>query len=80
MNRFVNYTKSLFQSRIGFYTAIFVAIYFASWIGNGMYSTHFDLINLRDTYFFVLSQLNIAHFTNSVFNSPRSVMPNIKQN
>gem|GEM_PF-1565106 len=60
---------------IGFYTAIFVIIWLGSWAMNGIEKTHFDLNQLRDSYIWLMTQLNTTHAIDSIWNSPKGTSP-----
>lgn len=60
---------------IGFYTAIFVLMWLSAWALNGIQSTHFDLNQLRDSYIWLMTQLNATHAIDSVWNSPKGSSP-----
>ncbi|MBP2653983.1 MAG: hypothetical protein H6Q73_1552 [Firmicutes bacterium] len=62
---------------IGVFTAIFAIIWFAAWIANALYNTHFDLYSLRDMYLWLMTQLNATHAINSIWNSPRGFAPGV---
>ena len=67
--------KEILRGGIGFYTAIFVAIYLVAWVLNAVKEMHFDLDRLRDIYTWLMTQLNATHAVNSIFNSPKGIMP-----
>lgn len=60
---------------IGFYTAIFVIIWLGAWGMNGLQNTHFDLTEFRDTYIWLMTQLNATHAIDSIWNSPKGSSP-----
>jgi hypothetical protein len=60
---------------IGFYTAIFIIIWLVAWAMNGIKNTHFDLTQLRDSYIWLMTQLNATHMIDSVWNSPKGISP-----
>lgn len=60
---------------IGFYTAIFVVIWLGAWVMNGLQNTHFDLTEFRDTYIWLMTQLNATHAIDSIWNSPKGSSP-----
>jgi hypothetical protein len=60
---------------IGVYTAIFIIIWLCAWILNGIGNTHFNLSEFRDTYVWLMTQLNITHAINSIWNSPKGTCP-----
>jgi len=60
---------------IGFYTALFMILWLGAWTMNGMQNTHFDLNQLRDSYIWLMTQLNVTHAIDSVWNSPKGTSP-----
>lgn len=56
---------------IGVYTVIFIMLWLGAWIMNGLENTQFDLIQLRDTYVWLMTQLNATHAINSIWNTPK---------
>jgi hypothetical protein len=50
----------------GFYFALFIAIWMAAWIANGLKVSMFDLDRLRDLFFFVFGK----YLADSGLNSP----------
>jgi len=60
---------------IGFYTAIFIIIWLGAWVMNGLRDTHFNLIEFRDTYIWLMTQLNATHAIDSIWNSPKGSSP-----
>ena len=60
---------------IGFYTAVFIIIWLGAWVINGIKNTHFDLNQLRDSYIWLMTQLNATHAIDSIWNSPRGTSP-----
>jgi hypothetical protein len=58
---------------IGVYTAMFIIIWLGAWVLNGVDKTHFDLIQFRDTYIWLMTQLNATHAIDSIWNSPNSL-------
>jgi len=60
---------------IGFYTAIFMIIWLSAWAMNGVQHTHFDLNQLRDSYIWLMAQLNTTHAIDSIWNSPKGFNP-----
>lgn len=60
---------------IGVYTAVFIIIWLSAWALNGIKDTHLDLTQFRDTYIWLMSQLNATHAINSIWNSPRGTCP-----
>jgi hypothetical protein len=67
--------KNYLMGAIGFYSTFFILIWMIAWILNGYHGYKFDLKTLQDFYMFVLSQLNITHGINSIFNSNKGEMP-----
>ncbi|AIF52657.1 hypothetical protein [Pelosinus sp. UFO1] len=53
---------------IGIYTALFILIWLAAWILNGVKGTNFDINQLRDTYIWLMTQLNATHAINCIWN------------
>ena len=70
-----NKIKGLLQGGIGFYTAVFISVYLTAWVLNAVQNMHFDLDRLREIYAWLMTQLNANHAVNSIFNSPKGVMP-----
>ena len=62
---------------IGFYTALFVILWLSAWIMNGLHNTHFDLIQLRDSYIWLMAQLNTTYAIDSIWNSPKGISPEV---
>jgi len=62
---------------IGFYTALFVLLWLGAWVMNGLNNTHFDLIQLRDSYIWLMTQLNTTHAIDSIWNSPKGTSPEV---
>ena len=60
---------------IGAYTALFIIIWLGAWILNGIKSTQFDLYQFRDTYIWLMTQLNATHAINSIWNTPKGTCP-----
>lgn len=60
---------------IGIFTAIFMIIWLSAWILNGVMNVHFDLTQFRDTYVWLMTQLNATHAINSIWNSPKGTCP-----
>ncbi|MDF2634649.1 MAG: hypothetical protein K0R78_1523 [Pelosinus sp.] len=60
---------------MGAYTAIFIIIWLGAWIMNGLKNTQFDLNQFRDTYIWLMTQLNATHAINSIWNSPKGTCP-----
>jgi len=60
---------------IGFYTAIFMMIWLGAWGMNGVQHTNFDLNQLRDSYIWLMAQLNTTHAIDSIWNSPKGINP-----
>lgn len=60
---------------IGVYTAIFVVIWLWAWVMNGLQNAHFDLAEFRDTYIWLMTQLNATHAIDSIWNSPKGSSP-----
>jgi len=60
---------------IGFYTAIFMIVWLGAWAMNGLQNTHFDLNQLRDSYIWLMAQLNTTHAIDSIWNSPKGTSP-----
>ena len=60
---------------MGFYTAMFVILWLGAWAMNGLQSTHFDLNQLRDSYIWLMTQLNATHAIDSIWNSPKGGSP-----
>jgi hypothetical protein len=60
---------------IGIYTAVFIIIWLGAWILNGITNAHFDLAEFRDTYVWLMTQLNATHAINSIWNSPKGACP-----
>ncbi|WP_378953915.1 hypothetical protein [Pelosinus sp. sgz500959] len=56
---------------IGFYTALFMILWLGAWIMNGTQNSHFDLDRLRDSYIWLMTQLNATHAIDSIWNSPK---------
>ncbi|GMA98479.1 hypothetical protein [Pelosinus sp. IPA-1] len=56
---------------IGIYTVMFIFVWLAAWILNGIKGTNFDVNQLRDTYIWLMTQLNATHAINSIWNSPK---------
>jgi len=62
---------------IGFYTAIFIIIWLSAWVLNGINNAHFDLNQLRDTYVWLMTQLNATHAIDSIWNSQKGMSPGV---
>ena len=62
---------------IGFYTALFIIIWMAAWVMNGLKNTQFDLDRLRDSYIWLMTQLNATHAIDSIWNSPKGINPEV---
>ncbi|MBC8016002.1 MAG: hypothetical protein H7X79_09700 [Sporomusaceae bacterium] len=60
---------------IGFYTAVFLIIWLVAWVMNGLKNTNFDLDRLRDSYIWLMTQLNATHAIDSIWNSPKGISP-----
>jgi hypothetical protein len=60
---------------IGAFTVVFVLIWLVAWTLNAVESTRFDLTSLRDMYIWLMTQLNATHAINSIWNSPKGVIP-----
>jgi len=60
---------------VGMFTAVFVCIWLVAWTLNAVESTHFDLTSLRDMYIWLMTQLNATHAINSIWNSPKGIIP-----
>ncbi len=60
---------------IGAYTAIFIIIWLGAWIMNGLNNTQFDLFQFRDTYIWLMTQLNATHAINSIWNTQKGTCP-----
>lgn len=60
---------------IGVYTAIFIIIWLGAWVMNGLGDTHFNLNEFRDTYIWLMTQLNATHAIDSIWNSPKGRSP-----
>ena len=56
---------------IGVYTAFFVITWLIAWAMNGIQGSHFDLDQLRDSYIWLMTQLNATHAIDSIWNSPK---------
>lgn len=56
---------------MGVYTAIFIIMWLGAWVLNGMNNTHFDLNQFRDTYVWLMTQLNATHAIDSIWNSQK---------
>ncbi|VBB06788.1 Hypothetical protein LUCI_2024 [Lucifera butyrica] len=65
------------MSSTGFYTALFVGLYLASWGLNGIHYTKLDLTALKDLYIWLMTQLNATHAVNSIWNSPKGQPPGL---
>lgn len=60
---------------IGIYTAIFIILWFGAWVMNGIQDTHFNLTEFRDTYIWLMTQLNATYAIDSIWNSPKGSTP-----
>ncbi len=60
---------------IGIYTMVFVIIWLSAWVMNGIMNTLFDLDRLLELYAWLMTQLNVTHAVNSIWNSPKGVHP-----
>ena len=58
---------------IGFYTAMFIITWLGAWVMNGIQISQFDLDRLRDSYIWLMTQLNATHAIDSIWNSPKGV-------
>lgn len=59
-------------------TAFFSAIYLGLLILNGIYEFHFDLSAVKDFYLLLLGKQTADHGINSIFNSNKGEMPDVK--
>lgn len=60
---------------IGFYTGMFIITWLGAWVMNGLQNSHFDLDRLRDSYIWLMTQLNATHAIDSIWNSPKGMSP-----
>lgn len=60
---------------IGVYTAVFIIIWLIAWVLNGLGKADFDLIQFRDTYIWLMTQLNATHAIDSIWNSQKGLSP-----
>ena len=54
----------------GFYFALFIAIWMAAWVANGLKLSVFDLDRLRDLFFFVFGKYLADSGLNSAWQKP----------
>jgi hypothetical protein len=60
---------------ISFFTGLFVIIWLVAWTLNAVKNTHFDLNSFKEMYVWLMTQLNLTHAVNSIWNSPKGTMP-----
>jgi hypothetical protein len=70
--------KDALKTGMGFYTSFFIFIWLISWTLKAIKGYNFDLNALKDIYVWLMTQLNLTHGIDSVFNSPRGEMPENK--
>ena len=67
--------RQYLRTDIGFYVGLFAFLGIAEQISNGILGTHFDTKQLTDIFTFIFAQLSIKHGIDSVYNSPKNIMP-----
>ena len=70
MGRFCVRTWRYCKSEPGLYFALFIAVWMAAWIANGLKLAIFDLDRLRDLFFFVFGKYLADSGLNSAWQKP----------
>ena len=70
MGRFFVRTWRYCKGEPGLYFALFIAVWMAAWIANGLKLAIFDLDRLRDLFFFVFGKYLADSGLNSAWQKP----------